>query len=396
VLKVAEFFAGIGLAKIGLEEADLNVVWSNDISERKHSMFLENNSSRNEYAGYVVGDVASLKSDQLPKEADVAWVSFPCTDLSLAGGRKGIHHGESSAFWSFVSIIERLKEDKPKILALENVPGLAANRNGEDLFEVIGALNKLGYSVDILQIDAKRFVPQSRSRLFLVASEEVLTTSDSVHPLRPAALDKFFNDRDLRTHRAALPMPPALLKHGFSQLVKGAQESNLEWWSEKRVEAFKNSLTVVNSDRLRTLVNNSTESYRTSYRRMRNGLPRWEIRDEDISGCLRTASGGSSRQAVLKMGNGSLEIRWMSPREYAHLMGAPTYDYGSISPTHLYNGFGDGVCVPVVTWLASSYLKPWASELIRISSPHCTYDSTEKYISPAFGDAPDNRHLANI
>lgn len=36
---VAEFFAGIGLMRMGLEQAGWNVVWANDIDEDKMKMY---------------------------------------------------------------------------------------------------------------------------------------------------------------------------------------------------------------------------------------------------------------------------------------------------------------------------------------------------------------------
>ena len=37
---VAEFFAGIGLMRMGLEQAGWNVVWANDIDQDKMKMYL--------------------------------------------------------------------------------------------------------------------------------------------------------------------------------------------------------------------------------------------------------------------------------------------------------------------------------------------------------------------
>lgn len=36
---VAEFFAGIGLMRLGLERAGWRVVWANDIDADKHAMY---------------------------------------------------------------------------------------------------------------------------------------------------------------------------------------------------------------------------------------------------------------------------------------------------------------------------------------------------------------------
>ncbi|MGH3234842.1 MAG: hypothetical protein ACRDOH_16630, partial [Streptosporangiaceae bacterium] len=78
----------------------------------------------------------------------------------------------------------------------------------------------------------------------------------------------------------------------------------------------------------------------------------------DVSGCLRTARGGSSKQALVKVGGGNVRIRWMTPREYARLMGAQGYRLDGLRRNQALFGFGDAVCVPVVAWLAGHYLMP--------------------------------------
>ncbi|GAA1406401.1 DNA (cytosine-5-)-methyltransferase [Glutamicibacter uratoxydans] len=356
-MKVAEFFAGIGLAGIGLESSGFDVVWSNDMSESKFEMFTQNSTSdRN----YLVSDVGLLADSQLPKDISMAWASFPCTDLSSAGLRKGIHQGESSAFWAFLKVVERMGDKKPNIIAIENVPGLALNRGGNDLKEAIRGLNGLGYSVDILEVDARRFVPQSRVRIFLIGSLTTHDLSEEPHELRPAYLEKFFGSDDLVTHRAKLPNPPAVQDVGLTELIQSLDQQDLEWWNDARVEKFEGSLSSINHDRLASLRQSNEITYRTAYRRMRNSVARWEIAAKDIAGCLRTARGGSSRQAVLEISSDNLRVRWMTPREYAALMGVASFDFGDLPRTKVLNGFGDAVCVPVVSWLADVYLSPWS------------------------------------
>ena len=42
----------------------------------------------------------------------------------------------------------------------------------------------------------------------------------------------------------------------------------------------------------------------------------------------------------------------MTPREYARLMGAQGYRLSGLRRNQALFGFGDAVCVPVVSWLA--------------------------------------------
>ena len=111
-------------------------------------------------------------------------------------------------------------------------------------------------------------------------------------------------------------------------------------------------------DRLEILIADQKVSYRTAYRRTRQGVAVWEVRADDIAGCLRTARGGSSKQAVVRAGNGSMRVRWMTPHEYVVLMGAPGYDIDGVRPLQVMFGCGDAVVVPVIDWLSTHYLRP--------------------------------------
>ena len=103
----------------------------------------------------------------------------------------------------------------------------------------------------------------------------------------------------------------------------------------------------------------------TLYRRTRfnahgEKVQRAEARFDDIAGCLRTPSGGSSRQFVLIVENHRVRSRLISARETARLMGLPD-DY--ILPENYneaYHLTGDGVVVPAVRHIAAHLLEPLA------------------------------------
>lgn len=356
--KVMEFFAGIGLARMGLEQAGFRVAWANDYEADKKAMYDAQFGDCDAHE-FALGDVAQVEVDALPRDAALAWASSPCTDLSLAGGRAGLAGAQSGTFWQFVRLMRELGDDSPEVAVLENVVGLATSHGGEDLAAAIRAFNDLGYSVDVLSIDARRFVPQSRPRLFLVGAKN--PPEDVIEPnseLRPDWLQAVYGDESLRTHRAALPVPPAPRTEGLGLLMEDMALNDERWWDEARTEAFVSSLSPAQRDRVATMKRGTGVKYRTAYRRTRNGVAVWEVRPDDISGCLRTARGGSSKQAVVRLGNKRLQVRWMTPREYARLMGADDYDLSAARNNQALFGFGDAVAVPAVAWLAENYLMP--------------------------------------
>lgn len=361
-IKVAEYFAGIGLARLGMEQAGFDVIWSNDISEKKARLFRARFGESEEDHRYDVRDLNQVAASDIPAEVDVAWASFPCTDLSLAGARGGIHSGSSAAFWSFARNLAHLGRRRPKALVIENVTGFASSRGGKDITVAIRTLNGLGYSMDIVSLDARRFVPQSRPRLFLIGIHKSIIslideTSES-GPLRPASVEAVRNSPGLVMHRQSLATPPALLDGGLSSVVEDVAADDERWWSGERTQAAIESLSEIQLSRLAGLQSGEHKVYRTAYRRMRAGAPRWELRSDDLSGCLRTARGGSSRQAVVEIDGASVRWRWMTGVEYERLMGAEGFDLTEFSQSEVQWGFGDAVCVPAVRWLAEEYLAP--------------------------------------
>lgn len=292
-------------------------------------------------------------------DVDLAWASFPCTDLSLAGNRDGLDGKHSGTFWHFMKIISGMKARKPPMIALENVSGFATSRSGGDLRAAILALNGLGYSVDVLVIDAVRFVPQSRPRMFILGVQNPdPDASGDKHPLRPAWLDALYGDDTLNMHKADLPTPPEPQTTGLHSIVASVALDDPRWWDEERTGRFIESLSEKQAARLEELKKSRTVTYRTAYRRTRDGIPRWEIRSDEIAGCLRTARGGSSKQALVRVSNNKVRVRWMVSREYASLMGARDYKLDGLRDSQALFGFGDAVVVNVVEWLGNHYLIP--------------------------------------
>ena len=120
-----EFFAGAGLVRAGLEP-DWRCLWANDIDTSKQRIY-EANFGKGDFHP---GDVADVKASELPA-ADMAWASFPCQDLSLAGWQRGMSAEQSGTFWPFWSLMrDRFDVGKrPPIIVLENVTGLLYGDN---------------------------------------------------------------------------------------------------------------------------------------------------------------------------------------------------------------------------------------------------------------------------
>ena len=354
--RVAEFFAGIGLVGRALEGAGFDIVFANDVDAAKKELF-EFNFPK---SVYLLRDIRDVGADDVP-DIDMATASFPCTDLSLAGNRMGLSGTESGMFWEFTRVIEEMGHRRPLVLLLENVIGFATSHGGADFASAVARLNELGYSCDVLVVDARRFVPQSRPRLFIVASLDRDWPSHAhLAPCwaRPQwVVDLLQKHRQLVFHAASLPVPEEL-KPALGDILEDVPPADARWWNLDRVAAFVSSLSGLQLSRLEQRVRADSISAKTAYRRTRQGKATWEMRQDDLAGCLRTTRGGSSKQALVVAGQGMMRVRWMTPLEYARLQGAGGFRLDGIRENRAYFAFGDAVCVPVVAWLGEHYLLP--------------------------------------
>ena len=367
----AEFFAGIGLIRVGLESEGWIARFANDVNPDKERMYRGHFGKSSDL---VVKDIGELSSNEVPS-VTLATASFPCNDLSIAGGRAGLNGGASSAFWIFIKLLKDLRTRRPPLVLLENVTGFLSSNGGADFRDALLALSKLGYSIDAFILDAVDFVPHSRKRLFVVGVLESLIPHVREEPytecvesrIRPKRLIQFIRSHcNIRWNIRPLPDPPKL-KTALPDLLEDLSSESSEWWSAKRAEYLLNQMSPQHRVMAEKMIAGRKWSYGTIFRRMRNGRSTAELRVDGIAGCLRTPRGGSGRQILFKAGKGQYHVRLLTPRDTARLMGADKFKI-SVSRNHALFGFGDAVCVPVIEWIARYYLNPLVNELIR-SSP---------------------------
>src|SRR5579883_458816 len=167
-----EFFAGGGMARLGLGPT-WRCTFANEWSEKKAASYRSFFGDQE----LIVEDVARLSLEDLPGSPDLVWGSFPCQDLSLAGagfGLAGTRSGTFKPFWNLVRGMVAAGRG-PRIVVLENVIGALSSHNGKDFTTITAALADEGYRVGAVVMDAIRFLPQSRPRLFFVGVSQKLT-----------------------------------------------------------------------------------------------------------------------------------------------------------------------------------------------------------------------------
>ena len=113
------------------------------------------------------GDATRINTNDLP-DFDFLCGGFPCQSFSIAGKRAGMS-GEDIRGTLFFEIWRILRDKRPKLFLLENVPGLLSSRDGQDFQTILASLDEIGYDVEWDCCNSKNFgVPQNRERVFIV------------------------------------------------------------------------------------------------------------------------------------------------------------------------------------------------------------------------------------
>jgi DNA (cytosine-5)-methyltransferase 1 len=368
-----EFFAGGGMARAGLGER-WQCSFANDFDPSKIAAYRDNWGDDH----LVEEDVNLIATTALSGEVDLAWASFPCQDLSLAGNYAGLglpssnEQTRSGSFWPFWRLMRGLVEERrsPRLIVLENVHGALTSNNGRDFASISAALSEAGYRFGAMVIDARLFLPHSRQRLFIVGVRGDIDIPAGLHVHYPtvawhpsalvAAYGNLSTDIKNRWVWWNLPVPPQHFMR-FADIIE-ENPTGVEWHSKVESDRLIAMMSPLNLTKLSAAKTSGRREVGGVYKRTRmvNGikLQRAEVRFDDLSGCLRTPLGGSSRQTIIVVDGAMVRSRLLSPREATRLMGLP--DTYKLPPRYNdgYHLAGDGVAVPVVRHLAKNLIEP--------------------------------------
>lgn len=358
-----EFFAGGGMARAGLGDG-WQCTFANDISEKKAEAYRANWGAEH----LTVTNVFDVKANELPGTADLAWGSFPCQDLSLAGNGQGLEGERSGAFWGFWKLVQSLKREgrKPRMVVLENVYGTLTSRDGKDFEQIAKAVAKEGYVFGAVVMDAVHFAPQSRPRLFIIGVAADSVVPDSVHAALPSpawhpdAVIRAYNQLP-KAAKAAWrwwnPAMPAQRANTLDDIIE-REPTGVRWHTAEETEKLLSMMTDVNRRKVMEAQRFGSLKAGTIYRRTRKNVQRAEVRFDGVAGCLRTPAGGSSRQTIMVVDGPHVRSRLISSREAARLMGLPESYQLPSRYNDAYHLLGDGVVVPVVAHLRQHVLTP--------------------------------------
>lgn len=373
-----EFFAGGGMARAGLGSR-WKCLFANDFDFKKSRIYEKNWGS----GVLKTADIKTLKTTDLPGKAALVWGSFPCQDLSLAGGGAGLRGERSGTFWSFWTLMKALIKDNraPQVIVLENVCGTLTSHGGKDFTAICSAFEMEGYRCGAVVIDAALFLPHSRPRLFVIGVRNDLQIpatllAEPSSTWHTRALRAAFERLPPKTQRNWIWWNIAKPVAHKTRLVDIIEETptSVAWHTVGETRQLLAMMSSINLAKVEEAKKSGRRTVGTVYKRTRlneDGIKvqRAEVRFDDIAGCLRTPAGGSSRQLILVVDGSSVKSRLISSRETARLMGLPEDYQLPESYNEAYHLTGDGVVVPVVRHLAMNVLEPLVTPTTPTKTP---------------------------
>jgi DNA (cytosine-5)-methyltransferase 1 len=300
------------------------------------------------------------------------WGSFPCQDLSLAGVGAGLGGKRSGTFHDFWGLARALAAEgrAPRVMAVENVCGALTSHGGRDFEVICRTFADAGYRCGALVINADRFLPQSRPRLFVIGVrddavlDQALTTGSADGPFHTPALRRAVErlPAELQSRMVWWRLPEPGLSNASLGSVIEPEPSGVRWHSAAETRTLLALMSPTNLAKVEAARRTGERCVGGLYRRTRRDaagerVQRAEVRF-DVAGCLRTPGGGSSRQTLLVVEGGQVRSRLMSARETARLMGLPDSYRLPDSYSAACHLTGDGVAVPVVRHLAQWLIEP--------------------------------------
>lgn len=309
-LTSADFFAGIGGIRLGLEKAGFHTIFANDFDPFCKVTYDLNFKK----TPLTVEDIFKVNPYDLP-DFDLFAGGFPCQPFSIAGYRKGFSDcGRGDIFFEIIRI---LKKKKPKVIFLENVKNLKSHDGGKTFKIIEKQLNDLGYHVKTAVLNTLEYggVPQNRERIYIIGF------------LNKKYSDKFEFPSPIKLNKSV----KEILQNSVDEKYYYGRDANL--YSELKDKV---------------LSENTVYQWRRKY-----------VRENKKGVCPTLTANmgmGGHNVPIIKDKKG---IRKLSPIECLRLQGFPL-DYKlpeGIADSRLYKQVGNSVSVTVVERIARQIMK---------------------------------------
>jgi DNA (cytosine-5)-methyltransferase 1 len=358
-LTTVELFCGIGGFRVAADGLGIKTVWANDVNSLACSVY------RDRFEGSVLceGDINSLK--HLIPEHDVLTGGFPCQPFSAAGKKEGVRDPRGTLFQTIVDVV---KEKKPKFFVLENVKRLLSMEHGIHFAVVLSALSNCGYSIEWRVLNAKDFgLAQNRERVIILGTR--LESEDQGIALRlsdfaelPIGISTLLSDvsswNQFHRHNAKFPSWGVGMRGRYLAIEpkyfssQARNSSLLEILDAEVPDEY--DYTQQTLERLH--MNEAVDRFVNGVEIISNqaGGARMGYTIFGIRGIAPTLTASTSRHYErYQIGR---TYRRLTPNEYARLQGFPDNHCGVARNYDQYALYGNAVPPPLVEWVLGRLL----------------------------------------
>lgn len=330
-MKYAEFCAGVGGFRLGLETSGANaqLVYSNEIDNS-----CEKTYERNFGQKFDSKDIFAIDAQSIP-DFDMLCAGFPCQPFSAAGKELGFTDSRGTIFFKLLEII---KVKRPGIVFLENVTNLVRHDGGNTYKTILDSLSEADYVLSPIILDSAYFgVPQSRSRIYIVG----------LHREKYGESKVSFTKK--LTEKTALR--PFLCEGDYSIPITPRWQEYIDYYTGKK-SANEMSFELSRTRRCLERIAENCDLCDCIFQVRSSGVRALSL-DNPLPTFTVLNSGGGAHIPIL-----SKERRHLSVTEMKRIMGFPEwYCFDAVSRTDAAKQLANAVCPPVIASIYQDILK---------------------------------------
>lgn len=196
-LNFIDLFSGAGGLSCGLVMAGWTPIGSVEIMEQAVSTYKYNFVDKKGFEENVESrdirdtDVKRHLYDSVwGKNVDLIVGGFPCQGFSMAGNRI-VTDKRNTLYLDMLEIVDHLR---PKVVVMENVPGLRSMLKGKVEEKIINDFENIGYKINVTILNAADYyTPQTRRRVIFIGNR---IDKENLHPKPILTPDKYITTKE--------------------------------------------------------------------------------------------------------------------------------------------------------------------------------------------------------
>lgn len=305
-----DLFAGLGGFRLALESFGAKCVYSSEWDKAAQEVYNDN------FGEIPDGDITKVDEKNIPQH-DIICAGFPCQAFSISGKQRGFEDSRGTLFFDVARIA---KYSRPKVIFLENVKNFASHDGGNTLRVVKATLDELGYDVFYKVLNSVDYgMPQKRERIYIICFRKDLNITNFEFP-KPFPLERHVEDF-VEDNSTVKPFEETKYK--------------IQWngQADTKYDSKMIRLGIVN----------------------KGGQGERVYSTKGIAATLSAYGGGVFAKTGGYLING--QVRKLSPRECARLMGYPDSYIMAKNKNEAYKQFGNSVVVDVLQYIVNEITK---------------------------------------